>query len=45
MKPSVDLEKKPNKKKEKLSRRDLEELMNINASTYIRGRGGAIRRK
>ncbi|WP_272492799.1 MULTISPECIES: hypothetical protein [Peribacillus] len=44
MKPSVK-KKEPVKKKEKLSRRDLEELMNMNAATYVRGRGGAIRRK
>ena len=37
--------KKPIKKVEKLSHRDLEELMNMKAPTYGRKRGGAIRRK
>lgn len=45
MKPSDEQLNKPKKKKEVLSRWDLEELMNMNASTYTRGRGGAIRRK
>ncbi|WP_258831459.1 hypothetical protein [Peribacillus frigoritolerans] len=40
-----DEKKKPVKKPEKLSRRELEELMNMKAPTYTRGRGGAIRRK
>ncbi|WP_377381633.1 hypothetical protein [Peribacillus sp. YIM B13481] len=44
MKRDEPPKKKP-VKKEKLSQRDLEELMNMKASTYMRGRGGAIRRK
>lgn len=33
------------KKKEKLSKRDLVDLMGMNKDRYGRGRGGAIRRK
>lgn len=42
-------EKKPNvqvkKKKEKLSTRDLEELMGTRKPVYKRGKGGAVRQK
>jgi hypothetical protein len=31
--------------KEKLSERDLKDLMGLNRDTYSRGKGGAIRRK
>jgi hypothetical protein len=31
--------------KEKLSQRDIEDLMGINRDIYTRGKGGAIRRK
>lgn len=36
---------KQKQRKEKLSMRDLEGLMNMNAPIYTRGRGGAIRSK
>ncbi|MGW6666129.1 MULTISPECIES: hypothetical protein [Peribacillus] len=37
-----DEKKKPVKKPETFSRRDLEELMNMKAPTYTKGHGGAI---
>lgn len=37
-------EKSP-KKQEKLSKKDIEELMGLNKPTYKRGKGGAIRNK
>lgn len=33
------------KKHELLTKKDIEELMGVNMSTYTRGKGGAIRRK
>lgn len=36
---------KPKRHKEKLSRRDIEDLMGIDRDVYVRGKGGAIRRK
>lgn len=40
-----NLEKINKIRKEKLSKRDLRELMGTNRDTYKRGRGGATRRK
>lgn len=37
-----DEKKKPVKKPETFSRRDLEELMNMKAPTYTRGQAGAF---
>ncbi|MCT6831631.1 MULTISPECIES: hypothetical protein [Bacillus amyloliquefaciens group] len=36
---------KPSEKSQKLSKRDLEDLMGVNRPTYKRGRGGAFRQK
>jgi hypothetical protein len=33
------------KKPPELSRRDIEELMGVNRDIYVRGKGGAVRRK
>lgn len=43
--PANDKSKKPRKKKEKLSRRDLEELMGIYRPKYSRGLGGAFKQR
>lgn len=47
-KQQLDKMKSPKKKrrnKEKLTLREIEDLMNMNAPTYKRAKGGAIRRK
>lgn len=45
-KPSQDTAKPAHKKvKERLSERDLKELMGLNRDTYARGKGGAIRKR
>lgn len=36
---------KPRRYKEKLSQRDIEDLMGINRDIYVRGKGGAMRRR
>lgn len=33
------------KRKEQLTRREIEEMMGINRDTYKRGKGGAVRRR
>ena len=49
VKKTLGYKSKPNKKKrknkEKLSQRDIEDLMGINRDIYVRGKGGAMRRK
>lgn len=37
--------RKPKRYKEKLTQRDIEDLMGINRDIYTRGKGGALRRK
>jgi hypothetical protein len=44
--PQSKRKRKPKqKKKENLSRQDIQELMGMNRPIYTRGKGGAIRRK
>ena len=37
--------RKPKRYKEKLTQRDIEDLMGINRDIYTRGKGGALRKK
>ena len=40
-----NLSSKPKPKPEKLTAKDLADLMGVNRDTYARGKGGAVRRK
>lgn len=43
--PSKEKDKKESRPKEKLSQRDIRELMGMHTPTYRRGKGGAMRQQ